>query len=633
MNTRSQTAEAAELREHVDRLIAVGGALGASRLLASLWARERGSAAALFVVSRYEALRDKLPLLPYRLAILRSFTVEPLIPLLRAAAFAIGVDLTLHVSDFNVYAQEILDQGSELYSFAPDAAILAVQTCDVAPELWQDCSDLTPERGGAITDRVVQSFRDWIAAFRKHSPAQLIVHTLEQPAMMSRGVLDIQSEPSQSETIQKINRGLHQEAAKYSGVYLLDYDALVARYGRDLWHDERKWQVVRLPIAAPHLIHLTQEWMRFLHPLTGKVAKALVVDLDNTLWGGVIGEDGMDGIQLGSEYPGSIYQALQRVMLDLHQRGVLLAICSKNNPEDAMEVLHHHPGMLLQPRHFAAMRINWNDKAQSLREIATELNIGLDALAFLDDNPIERQQVRSDLPEVTVIELSDDPVEYALALRECPVFERLTLSEEDQRRSSYYAAQRDRGKLEQNCVSREDFYRSLQQEAEIAPFTSSALSRITQLTNKTNQFNLTTRRYTEHQIIELANRTGWYCFSIRVRDRYGDNGLVGTAITHGVGERYEIDTFLLSCRVIGRTVETAFLSFLADHARALGATRLQGWFKPTRKNAPAKDFYPNHGFALIRKDDSGSLWELDLSGNAPKCPDWVRLILVDGAHG
>jgi len=381
------------------------------------------------------------------------------------------------------------------------------------------------------------------------------------------------------------------------------------------------------------LNHLVNEWLRFLHPLTGKVAKAVVVDLDNTLWGGVIGEDGIGGIQLSSEHPGAAYQKLQRALLDLHHRGILLAICSKNNADDAMEALQNHPGMLLKPEHFAAVRINWGDKSQNLREIAAELNVGIDSLAFVDDNPIERQQIRIQVPEVFVIELPDDAMGFATAIHECPRFDRLSLSAEDHQRSEYYQKQRERGRLEQTVSSREDFYRSLQQEVEIAPLDRFTLPRIAQLTNKTNQFNLTTRRYTEQQISELASSPDWNCFSLRVRDRFGDNGLVGVAITRKQEKTYEVDTLLMSCRVIGRTVETAFLSFLAEHARKQGAQRLQGWFLPTKKNAPARDFYSSHGFQVLELNGRGTLWGLNLQQGHVACPEWIRLHIVNGEKG
>ena len=621
------------LRPEIERLIAEEKPVAAAGLLAELWARETTAATASFVVSSFERLRPRLGLLPYRMAILRSYTVEPTVPLLRAAAFCAGLELNVHLSDFNAHVQEILDPSSPLYRFTPDVVVLAVQTRDAAPELWRDFADLDAAGIEGAVSRVVADFRSWIRNFRSRSNAHLIVHNLEQPVTSSLGILDLQLENSQAGAVQRINQELRSTAAENPGVYVLDYDGLVARHGRLRWHDERKWLTVRLPIAAENLNSLAREWLRFLHPLAGKVAKACVVDLDNTLWGGVIGEDGLNGIRLGNEYPGAAFREFQRVLLDFHQRGILLAICSKNNRDDAMEALQQHPGMLLKPEHFAAMRINWTDKAQNLREIAQELNIGVDALAFVDDNPIERQQVRSQLPEAHVIDLPADPMQFARALRESPVFERLALSAEDRQRGAMYQEQRGREQLEQSVTSREDFYRSLQQEAEIAPASKTTVARIAQLTNKTNQFNLTTRRYTEQQISEMAACPGCACFSMRVRDRFGDNGLVGVAITRQAKEVCEIDTFLLSCRVIGRTVETALLSFIAEHARQQGARRLQGWFLPTRKNAPAKEFYPSHGFTVAKQDETGTLWSLDLARQSLSCPEWVKVNVVNGDRG
>jgi FkbH-like protein len=594
------TEDLRRLREEVDRLLEENSYAAAARKLSDAWRLDSSPAGAGFAVSRSERLRGQIPMLPYRLAILRSFTVEPAVPLLRASAFSIGVDLTVQLGDFNAYAQELLDAGSSLYRFEPQAVILAAQSYE-------------PD-----------ALRTWLRVFRERSNAHLILHTVEAPAVVRRGVLDAQTEGGEWDTVQRLNAELRTVAREFRGVYILDYDALVARYGREIWRDERKWLTMRMPIAAPQLIHLAQEWMRFLHPLTGKLAKVLVTDLDNTMWGGVIGEDGMEGIQLSAEYPGAAYQAVQQVMLDFYQRGILLAINSKNNPADAMEALEKHPGMILQPRHVGALRINWSDKAQNLREIAEELNVGIDSLAFLDDNPVERQHVREQLPEVTVIELPENPMDFARALRDCPVFERLTLSDEDAKRGEYYAAERDRKKLEQTASSPEEFYRSLEQELEVRRVTPMTLARVAQLTQKTNQFNTTTRRYSEQQI-QAMEQNAHRVYSLRVKDRYADNGLVGVAILAEKGEVCEIDTLLLSCRVIGRTVETAFLSKLADEARTAGAVRLEGWFLPTKKNTPAKDFYAQHGFEVATETPEGTRWSFDLSKPAP-CPDWIRFL-------
>jgi FkbH-like protein len=622
-----------ELRERIDRCVAAGNAAAAASALTELWRADPGPATAGFVISRYERLRGRLALSPLRVAILRSFTVEPMIPLLRAQAFTAGIDLTIEPSDFNAYAQEMLEPGSRLYRFAPDVVILAVETRAIAPELWPGAGDLEPGAGEAIAARVIQELRGLIAAFRRHSQAGLILHNLEAPELPSAGLLDAQSSNGQAAAVMRINTALRQTLDEYRGVYLLDYDALVARHGRRYWHDEKKWLTVRLPARSAALGHLTAEWLRFLVPLAGRVAKVLVTDLDNTLWGGVIGEDGMTGIQLSGEYPGAAYQAVQRALLDLHRRGILLAVASKNNVDDALEAIDRHPGMLLRSRHFAALRINWQVKAQSLREIASELNLGLDAIAFLDDNPVERAHIREAAPEVMVIEPGDDPMEFARAIRVFPAFERLALSEEDRRRGGYYAAERERAQLESASTSREDFYRSLAQEAEVAPVTLVTLARVAQLTQKTNQFNLTTKRYSEQQIAEMAARPGWEVLSIRVRDRYCDNGLVGVAITHDTGETCEIDSFLLSCRVIGRTVETALLAHLVSQARARGCRRLEGWFLRTKKNQPASEFYQSHGFTAVEQTGEASRWILDLAAGGVQSPGWIRVTWVGAAEG
>ncbi len=627
------------LRAQIDAFIAEGAFDLASRRLAELWRRDPATGTASFLTSRLDALRnrdlrDELALTPFKLAILRSFTVEPIVPLLRSEAFACGIDLEVHVGDFNTYVQDMLDSQSSLYRFAPHAVVLAVRTERVAPELWRDFADLAPEAAQQAAERVVRGYEQWIGAFRKHSQSALIVHSLERPSSPSLGVLDGQSEAGQSGLIRRINRELRRIAGGFHGVYALDYDALVARHGSEHWHDERKWLTARLPIAAGYLLQMAREWMRFIVPLTaplsGRTAKVLVVDLDNTLWGGVIGEDGLAGIKVGPEYPGAAYQGLHRVLLDLSRKGILLAVCSKNNLSDAMEALEKHPGMLVRAKDFAAVRINWTDKAQNLREIAQELNVGIDALAFLDDNPFEREQVRAALPEVAVIDLPRNPLEYASAIRNCAAFERLTLSAEDQQRAEMYVARKQRAGAEQDFQSKEDFFRFLEQEAELEPVTDLTLARVAQLTQKTNQFNLTTRRYTEPQIAEMAKQPDWHIFSIKVRDRFGDHGLVGVAIAHDVGEQCEVDTFLLSCRVIGRTVETALLAHLAESAAQRGRKRLEGWYLPTKKNAPARDFYEQHGFELQVTNCEGSLWTLDLTSRPLRCPDWIKLKVSDG---
>jgi FkbH-like protein len=628
----TEAKSATELRQEIDCSIASEAAPAAYFRLRELWRREQNSTAAAFIVSRCEQLRGKIPLTAYRVAMLRSFTVEPALALLRAEAFVNGIDLSVQLGDFNAYAQEILDGDGSLYRFSPDAVILAVQSRDVAPDLWRDYADLGSDAIANAVDRVVGSFRNSISQFRVHSHASLILHTLEKPPFPSFGALDAQTLAGQSAAFEQMNGALRRMAAEFGGVYLLNYDALVARHGQLAWHDERKWLTVRLPVSAGHLGHLAHEWLRFLMPLSGRIAKALVVDLDNTLWGGVVGEDGLAGIQVGAEYPGAMYQALQRAVLDMARRGILLAICSKNNFEDAMEALQHHSGMLLRPSHFASIRINCMDKFTILREIAAELNIGIDSLAFLDDNPAERESIKAELPEVMVIDLPDDAAQFADTLRDFPALERLKLSAEDRERNDLYATERARSQAEESFSSKEDFYVFLEQEAEIVPIQPLTLVRIAQLTQKTNQFNLTTQRYTEQQITEMSKRPDYDVVSIRVRDRYGDHGLVGVAIARDRNADCLIDTFLLSCRVIGRSIETALLSMVAERAQARGCTRLLGRFLPTKKNAPARNFYEQHGFRLVSQSEQEFIWDFDLKKNTISCPEWMKLTVKNGGE-
>jgi FkbH-like protein len=307
---------------------------------------------------------------------------------------------------------------------------------------------------------------------------------------------------------------------------------------------------------------------------------------------------------------------------------VLLAVCSKNNLEDAFPVFERHPAMVLKGTHFAAYRINWRSKAANLRELAAELNIGLDSLVFLDDNPVERAAVRSELPDVLVPELPSDPAQYRAALLELDVFESLALTAEDRQRGRLYADQAQRREFEDSIrgASIEEYLAGLNMVVEIAPANSATLSRVAQLTNKTNQFNLTTRRYSEDDVVALRDQ-GSDVFGMRVTDRFGDNGLVGVAILGPlVGGGCEIDTLLLSCRVMGRGLETALLSFIAGQARALGCTTLRGRFVPTAKNAPARDCYAGHGFRLAEQLEDGSqVWELELAEQDVTTPTWLTV--------
>ena len=611
-------------REDIDKDLAEGKLADAFRALADAWGREPSLNAAQLVIARYERHRADLDLLACKAAILRSITVEPLIPLLRAAAFVNGIDLEVRVSDFDTYAGEMLDPGSALYAFAPRVVVLALNTASAAPQLWSPADD-SEDALRATADETVERITSLIRAFRAASQADLIFHLLDSPDLTTRGSLETKAY-GQRAAIASVNERLCALARSMHGVHPLDYDALAARHGRREWFDEGKWEQFRLPATAQNLRHIADEWLRFIQPAIGAVVKAAVVDLDDTLWKGVLGDDGVAKLRMGADPPGTPYRAVQRALLALRERGIVLAICSKNDESDAMDVIEKHPDMLVRAEHFAAMRINWLGKAENVRSIAEELNIGLDAVAFIDDHPVERAEVRAMLPQVKVLDLPADPTKFARIILESPFFQRVTTaSAEDRQRTQLYKEQGERAKLLSSVGSKEEFFRSLGQVAEIAAANDLTVGRVAQLTQKTNQFNLTTRRYAEADIARLAADPRCSVLTIKVSDRLGDNGIVGVAIAHDDGDACELDTFLLSCRVIGRGIETAFIAYIADQARLRGKSRLVGMFCPTAKNEPAKHFYDDHGFRRVADDADGSVWELALAKSGLKAPEWITV--------
>jgi len=351
-----------------------------------------------------------------------------------------------------------------------------------------------------------------------------------------------------------------------------------------------------------------------------------VLDLDNTLWGGIIGEDGLSGICLGDAPPGNAYAAFQRRLKGLTRRGVLLAINSRNNPEDAIEALETHPDMVLRPEDFAAMRINWKSKVENIREIARELNLRLDALAFWDDDPAERERMRAMVPEVLTIEVPRDPALYERTLAQAAEFDALALTEEDRARGHMMAEGRARGAARARFESEEDFLHSLEIRATVAAPNAVTLPRFAQLTARTNQFNLTTRRATEADLARRIASGRTLARGLRVSDRFGDEGWVGFALFEREGEGARLDTFLLSCRVIGRKVEHAFLAACLEELRAAGVSRVEASYRPTPKNALCEGFLAEAGFSRTGETPEEISYSLNLSGGTPPLPGHITLV-------
>lgn len=607
----------------IDSLIPGGDGALVRQAMRELWAVSPGPATAARILAADRKL--PFPATPrLRIAIERSATLEPAVPLLRAMGLLAGIQIDLRLGQFNAYPAAILDPSSDLYQFDPDVLILAVELGDVAPELETGRARMGRTDAvaiDAVVDRVKQELESLVRSFRSLSAASIVVHSLRRPAFAPLGLAMVDDE----ELVDEINQHLRSVAAALPGVYVLDLDRVAARVGERAWTDERKWVTSRLAASGTGLTALVEEWMRFIHPLSGVVSKVLVADLDGVLWGGTLGEEGPEGIVLDDGPVGAAYRRVQEAMLALTKRGILLALASKNDRNEALSVLGTHPSMILAPDDFAGIEIGWGDKAASVQRIAAELEVGIDAIAFLDDNVVERSRIASALPNAYVLQLPPDPMQFASVIWREPRFERLVLTEEDKGRGHIYAAQRSRRELMSELPSLEAFYASLQQTVIVQPLSDETLSRASQLTQRTNQFNVTTRRYSPQQLWALADSGECEILLARVTDRFGDNGLVALAIIRDRDGVAEIDTFLLSCRVVGRTVETALLADIAARARKRGITRLIGRFVPSPRNAPAADFFPRHGFKPVSGEASSPEWNLDLADGPPVVPPWIKL--------
>jgi FkbH-like protein len=576
-------------------------------------------------------LPDTAPNRSVRIALLGNATLAHLQSYVKVDAFRMGLRPEVYQCSFDQYAQDILDPNSELYRFAPDVVVLAIHPSKLFPTLHNYPFDETVEARHAEIHAGLQVLEGLLNRLSNGLSALVLVHNFVAPQWPALGVLDQTDEFGQAQAFAEINAGLVQLVrSQYKNVYIVDEDRIQARVGKANATDPRMWLSARSPWSAAALAGLATEYTRFLRAVKGLNRKCIVLDLDNTLWGGVVGEDGVSGLHLGAEAPGNAFVAFQRELERLWRRGILLAVCSKNNLEDALTAIDEHPEMVLRSSYFAAHRINWASKTDNLREIARELNIGLDSLVFMDDNPAERALIRATLPEVLVPELPSDPSYFRSVLLELGVFDTLAMTDEDRRRNELYQQQKARRQIESTVpvgeAGIEHYLSSLEIVVEIDEVNAQSLSRVAQLTGKANQFNLTTRRYTEAEIAaRLAS--GWRAYCARVRDRFGDSGLTGVVIvTPHDAETWEVDTLLLSCRVMGRGVETAFLTFVADLAQQAGVKTLEGWYLPTSKNEPARDCYARSGFQCVRETREGSLWALTLAQPLLQAPLWLKVL-------
>ncbi|SFK83813.1 HAD-superfamily phosphatase, subfamily IIIC/FkbH-like domain-containing protein [Nitrosomonas aestuarii] len=545
-------------------------------------------------------------LTPFRLGIASNGTMDLMIPSMVTAAIRNGIDLEVITADFGQVAQEAFDPVSKLNQSHLDAVLLALDY-RAYPIFAGEFSSSNEKSLSNEALGYLQQIRD---SFTNYGGMICITQTLACPPYELSGNFDAQLDGTLRRALSEFNFALTEDVRTCADV-MLDIAVLANMVGVNQWFDERQWYMSRVPMANTFIPLYTEYLTKLIAALRGKSKKCLVLDLDNTLWGGVIGDDGLEGIQVGQGHPvGEAFLAIQQWVKALKDLGIIITICSKNEKNIALEAFNKHSGMLLKEDDIAVFIANWNDKASNIRQIAEILNIGLDAMVFVDDNPAEREIIRTMIPEISVPELPKDPSQFLRILCAARYFEKIDFTDDDAQRSAQYKSNLRRHEMLQTTPNLTEYLASLEMRIRFVPFDEMGRKRIVQLINKTNQFNLTTRRYTEADVLEFEKSDHYVTLQVHLQDKFGDNGMVCVVICKAYDDYWEIDTWLMSCRVIKRRVEEAVCDEIVALARSYGINKLRGFYRPTEKNKLVKEHYHKLGFELMSSSDSEEVWEL-----------------------
>ncbi len=542
-----------------------------------------------------------------RIAILSSFTLNGLAETLRVKCSDNEINCITYDAGYDQYNQSILDTQSDLYKFLPQITFLFLDTRKIFGELFFNPYSKTIAERKQFIDEKFLEIKNLITIFSK-SQSKLIIANLSIPTYSPYGIFESKTEYGLREMVIDFNLKLFNLRNTHPSAYVYDFNSFVTYFGEMNVFDYKQYFYGDIKISFNLIPHLADDLNGYVNAVLGISKKCIVLDLDNTLWGGVIGEDGINGIKLGPTSPGNTYVEFQKILQSLQKRGIILAINSKNNLEDALQVIRNHPYMILRENDFAIMKINWQDKSQNLKEISQELNISLDSLVFFDDDPVNQEYIQKTLPQVVTVDLPKDSSQYAQIIQQMNYFNVLNITEEDTKRNNMYIQEQSRHVFAKSSLSLDDFLEKLKIKVTILPANSFTIPRISQLTLKTNQFNLTTHRYQEKDIKDFLKNSEYLVECAKYEDKFGDNGITGAYIIKQKNDfEWIIDTFLLSCRVMGRNIEKILLNKIIEQAKNKGIKKIFAEYIPTEKNKPIENFLPENGF---NKEDH--IWVLNL---------------------
>lgn len=565
-----------------------------------------------FHLSHYVRESRKLDVVKYnkniKVGILGSFTINGLAETIKVKCKQMKVGCSTYVGGYNQYNQEILNSKSELYQFNPDITFLIIDSKDIFKDFYYFFYEKTSDERKKFVETKLEEIISLVKTFIKKSNNKLVITNLPVATYSPLGISETK-EYGISQMIMDFNNGLTSMLKNESSAYVFDFMAFTSKFGENNIVKPHNVFIGDIKISFDHIPYLAEALIGYIKPFLSLNRKCIVLDLDNTLWGGIVGEDGFENIKLSPEPPGNIYVEFQKYLLALHQRGIILAINSKNNSEEAIKVIREHPNMILREEHFASIRINWNNKIQNMKEIAEEINIGLDSMVFLDDDPVNRDIMKNALPQILTVDLPEDSAFFISIIQNMNDFNVLKMTDEDKKRGKMYLEQKRRNELKSNVTNLEEFLDKLEISVTIKKADDSLIPRISQLTLKTNQFNLTTKRYTEEKIHDLVKDQKVIMGCAQVEDKFGDHGITGVFIIKDTNPKeWFLDTFLLSCRVIGRNVEHGIMSFIISEAKRIGISNILAEFISTEKNSVIKDFLKECGFE--KKD---KYWVYDTS--------------------
>ncbi len=567
------------------------------------------------------------------IGIVSSFTISPFVKKFKDLCANEKIETNVfHATSYSLATDELLNEKSELHSFPPRILIIMIDLKSLIPDLWECPNKNSQDRSDLIFEKSEFLFHMISYYANKHPGTMIIMNNFEVPVYTPLGILDNKDDKGLSHFVRSLNQQLETHFKQSNQIFIYDFDRFLCWHGKKNTFDSRLYYIADMKLHQALYSDLSREYMVYIKCLIGKSKKCLVLDLDNTLWGGIVGEVGFDHIQLGPKPPGNVFLEVQRLILAWYQRGIILAINSRNNPEDIYPVFRKHPHMILKEHHFSAIRINWNDKSENLVEIAHELNISTDSMVFIDDDPYQCTLIRSVLPEIVTLQRPEDISLYPEMIMTIKEFNTLQLTNEDIIRSQSYVNERQRKTLKQTYKNQTDFLRSLDMELIIRKSSSYTLPRMAQLTQRTNQFNLTGIRYSVSELEALHQSQRFKLFSVQVKDKLGDSGIVGAAIIE-INKTMDavLNSFLLSCRALGRNIEQFFLQFIINQSVNWDIERVIGIYQSTDKNMQTRSFFSDNGFKFLMKNVHSTQWALPLSDlySNYSFPDYIRLTYID----